>query len=120
MTALSKEEQEEYLALSGVTEASLDQVITASYELLHLMSFFTFNQNEARAWTIQKGWTAPQAAGQIHTDFEAGFIRAEVASFDEFIQFGSWSALKTAGQSRSEGRNYQVQDGDIILFRFNN
>ena len=119
MTALSREEQQEYLALSGITETSLDKVITTSYRLLGLISFFTFNQNEARAWTIQKGWTAPQAAGQIHTDFEKGFIRAEVASFQEFIQHGSWAALKAVGHSRSEGRNYQIQDGEVVLFRFN-
>ena len=119
MATLSREEQQEYLALSGITDTSLDKVITASYQLLDLISFFTFNQNEARAWTIKQGWTAPKAAGQIHTDFETGFIRAEVASFEEFIQHGSWAALKAVGHSRSEGRNYRVQDGEVVLFRVN-
>ncbi len=119
MTALSEAEQKEYLAISGITETSLDKVITASYQLLNLISFFTFNQTEARAWTIVNGWTAPQGAGQIHTDFEKGFIRAEVAGYDDFIQYGSWGALKAEGLARSEGRGYPIQDGEVILFRFN-
>lgn len=119
MIRLSPQEQKEYLAMAGITQSGLDQVIRASYEILNLISFFTFNQEEARSWTIEDGWTAPMAAGQIHTDFEKGFIRAEIADFEIFIQHGSWAALKNAGKSRLEGRNYIVKDGEVILFRFN-
>ena len=119
MHVLSREEQKEYLEFSGISKTGLDNVILASYRLLELISFFTFNEKEARAWTIKDGWSAPKAAGKIHTDFETGFIRAEVSSFSDFIEYGSWAALKSAGVSRSEGRSYIVQDGEIILFRFN-
>ena len=119
LTSLSQEEQTEYLSMAGIAQSGLDQVIRAGYEILNLISFFTFNEDEARSWTIEKGWTAPQAAGQIHTDFEKGFIRAEIADYETFIQFGSWAALKSAGKSRLEGRNYIVKDGEVILFRFN-
>jgi GTP-binding protein YchF len=116
---LSDEEKVEYLEISGITERGLDKIIRKSYEMLGLLSYFSFNEEEVRAWTIQAGWTAPQAAGQIHTDFERGFIRADVAAFETFAEHGSWSALKTAGLLRSEGREYVVQDGDVIYFRFN-
>jgi GTP-binding protein YchF len=119
LSLLSEEERREYLKLSEITESGLEQVIRQGYELLGLISYFTFNDREVRAWTIQKGCTAPQAAGKIHTDFERGFIRADVADFATFEQYGSWAALKTAGLLRSEGRNYIVQDGDVIYFRFN-
>jgi GTP-binding protein YchF len=119
MHALSPEEQKEYLDISGISQTGLDKVIRSSYRLLGLISFFTFNAKEARAWTIKEGWTAPMAAGQIHTDFETGFIRAEVSSFSDFVEYGGWAALKSAGVSRSEGRNYHVKDGEVILFRFN-
>jgi GTP-binding protein YchF len=119
MASFSESEREEYLEISGISGSSLSKVISASYALLGLISYFTFNESEARAWTIQKGWKAPRAAGEIHTDFEHGFIRAEVASFDKFIERGSWAALKKSGESRSEGSGYVVEDGDVILFRFN-
>jgi len=119
MAGLSDEEREEYLALSGVEESGLEQVIRRSYALLDLISFFTFNDEQTRAWTIRRGWAAPQAAGVIHTDFERGFIRAEVVHFDIFEEYGSWSAVKAAGLLRVEGRDYVVADGDVILFRFN-
>lgn len=119
MQSLSPEEQKEYLEISGITATSLDRVIVASYQVLGLVSFFTFNDKEVRAWTIKEGWTAPKAAGQIHTDFEAGFIRAEVASFEDFVIHKTWANLKNAGVSRSEGRNYVVKDGEVILFLFN-
>ena len=119
LISLSPEEQTEYLSMAGIEQSGLDQVIRAGYDILNLISFFTFNEDEARSWTIEKGWTAPQAAGQIHTDFEKGFIRAEIADYETFIQYGSWSTLKNAGKSRLEGRNYIVKDGEIILFRFN-
>ena len=119
MAGLSDEERLEYLELSGITESGLDQIIRQGYALLDLISYFTFNKQEVRAWTIREGWTAPQAAGVIHTDFERGFIRAEVVPFPVFDEHGSWSAIKATGVLRVEGREYVVQDGDVIYFRFN-
>jgi GTP-binding protein YchF len=116
---LPEDERREYLEIAGITESGLDQLIRMSYELLGLISFFSFNEEEVRAWTIRAGWTAPQAAGEIHTDFERGFIRAEVAAFSVFDEHGGWAALKSAGLMRSEGKEYVVQDGDVIYFRFN-
>jgi GTP-binding protein YchF len=116
---LTDEERKELLELSGITESGLEKVIRQSYDLLDLISYFTFNEQEVRAWTIHEGWTAPQAAGVIHTDFEKGFIRAEVVSYETFAEYGSRSAIKEAGQMRIEGRDYVVKDGDVILFRFN-
>jgi GTP-binding protein YchF len=119
LTGMSEEEQQEYLELAGIEESGLEQTIQRSYESLDLITFYTFNENEVRAWTIQKGWTAPRAAGGIHTDFERGFIRAEVLSYQTFDQFGSWGAARAAGALRLEGKDYIVQDGDVIFFRFN-
>lgn len=119
LAGLSEEERQEYLELSGIQESGLEQVIRKSYEILDLITYFTFNERETRAWTIPEGWTAPRAAGVIHTDFERGFIRAEVLDFDTFVKFGSWSEARTAGALRIEGKDYVVQDGDVILFRFN-
>jgi len=116
---LLEDEQRELLELAGVSESGLSQVIKKSYAALRLISFFTKNENEVRAWTIPVETTASKAAGVIHTDFERGFIRAEVISFNEYSQFGNDSAAKAAGAIRLEGKNYIVQDGDIILFRFN-
>jgi GTP-binding protein YchF len=116
---LPDEESQEYLELAGISESGLDKVIRGSYELLGLISYFSFNTKEVRAWTINKGSTAPQAAGVIHTDFERGFIKAEVVQFDIFEEHGSFPALKTAGLLRIEGREYVVQDGDVVYFRFN-
>jgi len=116
---LPDEESQEYLELAGISESGLDKVIRGSYELLGLISYFSFNTEEVRAWTINKGSTAPQAAGVIHTDFERGFIKAEVVQFDIFEEHGSFPALKTAGLLRIEGREYVVQDGDVVYFRFN-
>jgi GTP-binding protein YchF len=116
---MSLEERKEYLELAGAETSGLEQVIRKSFEMLHLISFFTFNQNEARAWNIPRGVTAPQAAGAIHTDFERGFIRAEVIPFDVFEHYGSSTAVKSAGLMRLEGKEYIVQDGDVIYFRFN-
>ena len=103
----------------GVKESGLDKLIKASYELLGLISYLTAGKPEVRAWTIKKGTKAPQAAGKIHTDFERGFIRAEVVSFDDLMECGSMTAAKEKGLVRSEGKEYVVNDGDIILFRFN-
>ncbi len=116
---LPPDEAAEYLEISGITESGLDQLIRAGYQLLGLISYFTFNEQEARAWTVPAGTSAPQAAGVIHTDFERGFIQAQVSAFEVFEQHGSWSALKTAGLLRLEGKEYIVQDGEVIKFRFN-
>jgi len=114
-----EDERQEYLQISGITESGLDQLIRMSYELLGLISFFSFNEEEVRAWTIRVGSTAPQAAGEIHTDFEKGFIKAEVATYEVFEEHGGWAALKAKGLMRMEGKDYVVKDGDVIYFRFN-
>ncbi|MBN1146181.1 MAG: redox-regulated ATPase YchF [Anaerolineales bacterium] len=116
---ISPEERGEYLELAGVEASGLEQVIRKSFEMLSLISFFTFNERQARAWNVPRGSTAPKAAGAIHTDFERGFIRAEVIPFEIFEQHGSSAAVKAAGQLRLEGKEYLVQDGDVIYFRFN-
>lgn len=119
MIDMTDEEQQEYFELSGITESGLEQVIGKSFKALGLISFFTKNENEVRAWEVRQGSTAPQAAGVIHTDFEKGFIKAEVIPFPVFERYGGETAVKAAGAMRIEGKEYIVQDGDIILFRFN-
>ena len=119
LASLTDAEQQDFLELAGISEGGLDQVIRTGYRLLGLISFFTFNENEVRAWTVAEGATAPQAAGVIHTDFEKGFIRAEVLPFTQFMAHESWSAAKAAGAVQLNGREYVVQDGDIIYFHFN-
>lgn len=119
ISALDKEEKQMFMEELGVKESGLDKLIKASYELLGLISYLTAGKPEVRAWTIKKGTKAPQAAGKIHTDFERGFIRAEVVSFDDLMECGSMTAAKEKGLVRSEGKEYVVNDGDIILFRFN-
>ena len=119
MAGLSDEERQEFLEELGTQESGLDQVIHASYEALGLISFFTAGPKEVRAWTIPKRTTAPEAAGVIHTDFERGFIRAEVIPYATYIQHGSEAAAKAAGDMGSEGKEYIVQDGDVMHFRFN-
>ncbi|MEG0441312.1 MAG: redox-regulated ATPase YchF, partial [Oscillospiraceae bacterium] len=116
---LSGDDRKMFLDDLGITESGLDRLIKASYALLGLISFLTSGEDECRAWTITKGTKAPQAAGKIHTDFERGFIRAEVIAFADLVKNGSMSAAKEKGQVRSEGKEYVVHDGDIILFRFN-
>ena len=116
---LSKEEKEMFLSDLGIAQGGLDLLIQRSYDLLGLMSFLTAGEPEVRAWTIKKGTKAPQAAGKIHSDFERGFIRAEVVSFDDLMACGSMAAAKEKGLVRSEGKDYVMQDGDIVLFRFN-
>ena len=103
----------------GIDESGLDKLIKASYSLLGLISFLTSGKDECRAWTIKKGTKAPQAAGKIHTDFERGFIKAEVVSYDDLMKYGSYNATREKGLVRLEGKDYVVKDGDIILFRFN-
>ena len=116
---LEGEEKEMFLSEIGVDKGGLDRLIQKSYDLLGLMSYLTAGKPEVRAWTITKGTKAPQAAGKIHSDFERGFIRAEVISFDDLMEHGSMAAAKEKGLVRSEGKEYVMQDGDIVLFRFN-
>ena len=116
---LDDDEKAEYLETLGLKESGLDKLIKASYDLLGLMSFLTAGEKETRAWTSKKGTKAPQAAGKIHSDFERGFIRAEVINYQNLLDCGSLSAAREKGLVRSEGKDYVVQDGDTILFRFN-
>ncbi len=119
IASLPKEEQREYLDALGIEQSGLERLIQKSYSLLKLQSYFTVGEDECRAWTILKGTKAPQAAGKIHTDFERGFINAQVVAFDTLKECGSIAAAREKGLVRSEGKEYIVQDGDIILFRFN-
>ncbi len=112
-------EKQEFLTDLGIEESGLDQLIRAGYALLGLISYLTAGPKEVRAWTIEKGTRAPQAAGKIHSDFERGFIRAEVVSFEDLMREGSMNAVKEKGLLRSEGKEYVMQDGDVVLFRFN-
>src|SRR5256886_1140520 len=116
---LSRNERTEYLASAGLSEPGLHRFIHAGYRLLGLQTFFTVGENEVRAWTMHRGGTAFDAAGEIHSDFQRGFIRAETVAFDDFARVGSYKAAREQGLVRSEGRDYVVQDGDILLFRFN-
>jgi GTP-binding protein YchF len=112
-------ERAEFLADLGLHETGLSRVIRAGYELLHLLTFFTAGPKETRAWTVERGAKAPQAAGVIHSDFERGFIRAETIAYADYVSLGGESGARDAGKLRSEGKEYLVQDGDIMLFRFN-
>jgi hypothetical protein len=113
------EERQMFLAEMGLTEPGVNFLIKAAYRILNLQTYFTAGVKEVRAWTIEKGMTAPQAAGVIHTDFEKGFIRAEVIKYDDFIKLGSEAACKEAGKMGVEGKEYVVNDGDLMHFRFN-
>jgi ribosome-binding ATPase YchF (GTP1/OBG family) len=119
LAELSPADRRAYLASAGVADAGLERLIRAGYRLLGLATFFTVGENEVRAWTMRRGGTAFDAAGQIHSDFQRGFIRAETVAYDAFVQAGSYKAAREQGLVRSEGRDYIVQDGDILLFRFN-
>ena len=119
LIALDPEEREMFKEELGIKQSGLEKLVTACYDLLGLMSFLTAGEKEVRAWTIKKGSKAPQAAGKIHTDFEKGFIKAETVSFDDLISAGSYQKAKEKGLVRIEGKDYVVQDGDIMLFRFN-
>ena len=116
---LEGEDRQMFLEELGVTESGLDRLIKCSYTLLGLISFLTYGKDECRAWTIRKGTKAPQAAGKIHSDIERGFIRAEVIAYDDMMKYGSVNAAKEKGQLRSEGKDYVMQDGDMVYFRFN-
>jgi ribosome-binding ATPase YchF (GTP1/OBG family) len=119
IATLDPEERTGFLADLGLSETGLSRVIRAGYELLGLITFFTAGPKESRAWTVHKGAKAPEAAGEIHTDFERGFIRAETIAYADFVACKGEAGAKDAGKMRSEGKEYVVQDGDIMLFRFN-
>ncbi len=119
LSGLDKEEKQAFLDDLGIKESGLDQIIQAAYHLLGLRTFFTVGEPECRAWTFHEGMKAPQCAGVIHTDFEKGFIKAEVYSYEDFMQYGSEKALKEAGKLRIEGKEYVMKDGDVVFFRFN-
>ncbi len=116
---LDAAEAREYLDAMGLEEPGLDRLIREGYSLLNLITFFTAGPKETRAWTVRKGSKAPQAAGEIHTDFEKGFIRAQTIAYDDFVTLGGETAAKEAGKARDEGKEYVVQDGDVMLFKFN-
>jgi GTP-binding protein YchF len=115
----SFEDRQEFLKDAGIAQSGVERLLLAAYQLLRLQTYFTAGEKEVRAWTIPQGTLAPQAAGAIHSDFEKGFIKAEVIHYQDFIHYGSWSACREAGKVGLEGKNYTVQDGDIMLFRFN-
>lgn len=119
LSSLEGEEKKAFLADLGIEESGLDKLISASYSLLGLISYLTAGPKEVRAWTITKGTKAPQAAGKIHSDFERGFIRAEIVSFDDLVREGNMNNVKEKGLLRSEGKDYVIADGDVVLFRFN-
>ncbi|MCA1995128.1 MAG: DUF933 domain-containing protein, partial [Coleofasciculus sp. S288] len=119
LVELSEEERADFLASLGVEEGGLKSLIRATYDLLGLRTFLTTGPKETRAWTIKAGMKAPQAAGTIHSDFERGFIRAETVAYDALVSTGSMNAAKEKGLVRSEGKEYIVQEGDVMLFRFN-
>ncbi len=119
LAELAPEDRQEFLASLGATESGLDRLAKAAYHLLGLQSYFTAGEKEVRAWTIHRGDRAPQAAAVIHTDFEKGFIKAETVAFDDFIRVGGWKPAREQGIARAEGKEYVVQDGDVMLFRFN-
>jgi ribosome-binding ATPase YchF (GTP1/OBG family) len=116
---LPEQERPAFLQELGLHESGLSKVIHQGYELLHLLTFYTAGPKEAHAWTVRRGATAPQAAGEIHTDFEQGFIRAEIMRFEDVNRLNSEAAVKEAGLLRVEGREYLIEDGDILFVRFN-
>jgi hypothetical protein len=119
LAELNAEDADAYLHELGIKESGLTRMIHASYALLNLITFLTAGEPEVRAWTVRKGAKAPQAAGEIHSDIERGFIRAEVTSFDDLVATGSYAAARERGLTRLEGRDYVMQDGDVVYFRFN-
>ena len=119
LAELAPEDRAEFLESLGLTESGLDRLAHAAYHLLGLQSYFTAGEKEVRAWTIHEGDRAPQAAGVIHSDFEHGFIRAETVAYDDFVRVGGWKPAREQGLARAEGKEYVVQDGDVMLFRFN-
>ena len=119
ISQMEPDEKQMFLEDMGIGESGLDRLVTLGYDLLGLISFLTAGPKEVRAWTIERGTKAPQAAGKIHSDFERGFIRAEIIAYDDLIREGSEKACKEKGLMRSEGKDYVMKDGDVTLFRFN-
>ena len=119
LTELDEADAREMLADAGLNESGLDQLARAGFDTLGLQTFLTAGEKEVRAWTIRKGWTAPKAAGVIHTDFERGFIKAEVVSYDDLVAAGSYPKVREEGKMRLEGKDYIMQDGDVVEFKFN-
>ena len=119
LAALDDEEREMYLQEVGISDTGIDSMIKTAYDTLGLQYYFTAGEKEVRAWTVKKGASAPQAAGVIHTDFEKGFIKADVVKWNDLVEAGGWSKAREAGKVRMEGKDYTVQDGDVILFKFN-
>ena len=119
LSMLDPDEQQMFLEELGLKESGLDRLVKTSYRLLGLISYLTAGEKEVRAWTIENGTKAPQAAGKIHTDFEKGFIRAEIVDYDTLVELGSFNAAKEKGKVRSEGKEYVMKDSDVVLFRFN-
>ena len=119
IATLPSDDRDAFLSDLGLHETGLNRMIHAAYKLLGLITFYTAGPKESRAWTVHKGATAPEAAGEIHTDFERGFIRAETIAYDDYVKLGGEAGAKDAGRMRSEGKEYVVQDGDVLLFRFN-
>jgi len=119
LAQLDESDRGEFLASMGLREPGLDRVVRAAYTLLGLQTYFTAGEKEVRAWTVKRGATAPQAAGVIHTDFEKGFIRAETVSFDDYVKYRGEAGARDAGRLRLEGKEYGVQEGDVLHFRFN-
>jgi hypothetical protein len=118
LAELAPEDRSEFLESLGLTESGLDRLAHAAYHLLGLQSYFTAGEKEVRAWTVHRGEKAPAAAGVIHSDFEKGFIRAETVAYGDFVRAGGWKPAREQGLSRAEGKEYVVQDGDVMLFRF--
>ena len=116
---MTEVDKKEFLNDAGLSQSGLDKIISSCYKLLGLISFLTAGKPESRAWTIKRGTKASQAAGKIHSDLERGFIRAEIIPFDKLLECGSMTAAKEQGLVRSEGKDYIMQDGDVVLFRFN-
>ena len=119
LVTMDMDERLAFLEEMGLHETGLARVIRAGYDLLHLITFFTVGPKEARAWTVEKGSKAPQAAGEIHTDFERGFIRAETIAYDDYIALNGEAGARDAGKLRQEGKEYVVKDGDVLHFKFN-
>src|SRR4029079_15435044 len=119
LAELPPEDRKDFLASLGLESAGLDRLIRAGFHLLGLQTYFTAGEQEVRAWTIHRGDTAPQAAGVIHTDFERGFLRGQTVAYNGFVTHGGWKGAREKGAVRAEGKEYVVQDGDVLLFRFN-
>ena len=119
LAELSDEERSEFLREAGIAESGLDRLVHAGYHLMGLATFFTCGETEVRAWTFHRGWTAPECAGEVHSDMRRGFIRAETIQWDEFVRLGGYKHAREQGHVRSEGKEYVVQHGDVLLFRFN-